>query len=298
NFDPNDFSSIGNIEIFKNPAVQVTYEPGSVFKPLTMASAIDAEAVSPDSTYIDEGIVRIGGRKVLNYDERVWGERSMTQVLEYSINTGSVYVEQQLGHSRFLEYIDRFGIFKPTNIDVAGEVYSENKEFKKGYEINFATAAFGQGIEMTPIQLVRAFSALANKGRMTTPYLTEQKNREIELSEQIISPKTASQVTNMLVSVTENGFAKSARVPGYYIAGKTGTAQISWSALGIPRSGYSDRSIQSFIGYAPAFEPRFILLVKLNDPQTKTAEYSAVPVFQKLAKYILDYYEITPDYEL
>ncbi|MDP4007327.1 MAG: penicillin-binding protein 2 [bacterium] len=294
NFDPNTYSEVTNLNIFQNPAVESIFEPGSVFKPLTMASGIDSGKITPSTTYIDKGVVHIGGYKVLNYDERVWGERTMTEVLEYSINTGAVFAESATGNSIFLDYITRFGMFEPTKVDLAGEIYSANKELKKGYEINYATASFGQGIEMTAMQLVRAFSALANGGRLVTPHLTQQ---ETQLSEPVISVRTASQVTAMLVSVTENGFAKSARVPGYYIAGKTGTAQIANSALGIAKPGYSDKTVQSFVGYAPAFEPRFLALVKLNNPKTKTAEYSAIPVFQELAKYILDYYEIPPDYE-
>ena len=177
---------------------------------------------------------------------------------------------------------------------MAGEIYSANKELKKGYEITYATASFGQGIEITPMQLARAYSALANGGYLPTPYLKEQ---EPELSKSVISQRTASQVTAMLVSVTENGYSKAAQVPGYYVAGKTGTAQVSNSALGINKSGYSDKTVQSFIGYAPAFEPEFLVLVVLHNPKTKTAEYSAIPVFQELAKYILDYYEIPPDHE-
>tara|TARA_Y100000310_G_scaffold345070_1_gene461591 strand:+ start:8862 stop:10538 length:1677 start_codon:yes stop_codon:yes gene_type:complete len=298
-FNPNSYSEVENLKVFQNPAVESIFEPGSVFKALTMASAIDAGAVNPNTTYMDKGIVRIGGYKILNYDERIWGERSMTEVLEFSINTGAVYAEQQLGHKKFLEYLEKFGIFEPTNIDIAGEIYSANKELKKGYEITYATASFGQGIEMTPLQMVRAFSALANQGRMITPYLVEKPT---VLSEAVISQRTASQITSMLVSVVENGFAKAARIPGYYLAGKTGTAQISWSALGISKpeyadTAYSDKTIQSFIGYAPAFQPRFLALVKLNNPETKTAEYSAVPIFKELVKYIIDYYEIPPDYE-
>ena len=148
---------------------------------------------------------------------------------------------------------------------------------------------------MTPMQLVRAYSALANNGYLITPHLLKQDTLP---SEAVISQRTASQITAMLVSVTENGFGKSARVPGYYLAGKTGTAQISYSALGEQKSGYSDETMQSFIGYAPAFQPRFLTLVLLNNPQTKTAEYSAIPIFQELSKYILDYYEIPHDYEL
>jgi cell division protein FtsI/penicillin-binding protein 2 len=293
-FDPNLYSKIQDLGLFQNAAVEKIFEPGSVFKPLTMASGIDSGKITPSTTYTDQGVVHIGGYKVLNYDKRVWGERTMTEVLEYSINTGAVFAEAAAGHRVFLDYLSRFGMFEQTNVDVAGEVYSANKELKKGYEINYATASFGQGIEITPIQLVRAYSALANGGRLPEPHVVEQQP---VFSNLVISEKTASQITDMLVSVTENGYGKSARVPGYYVAGKTGTAQIAYSALGQDKAGYSDKTAQSFIGYAPAFEPRFLALVKLNNPQTKTAEYSAIPVFQQLAKYILDYYEIPPDYE-
>ena len=293
-FNPNSYSQVSDLSLFRNPALQDIWEPGSVFKPLTMASAIDSGALTPETTYVDRGIVRIGGYKILNYDERTWGEASMTNVLEYSINTGAVFAEQETGHSAFLAYLERFGLFKLTGVDLAGEIASQNRELKKGYEINFATASFGQGIEITPLQLVRAYAALANGGRLVTPHIIKQ---EPELSDQIISQRTASQITAMLVSVTENGFAKSSRVPGYYLAGKTGTAQVSYAALGENRLGYSEKTAQSFIGYAPAFNPRFVALVKLNNPQTKTAEYSATPVFQELAKYITDYYEIPHDYE-
>ena len=294
-FDPNAYSKVQDFSLFQNSAVQKIFEPGSVFKPLTMASGIDAGKITPSTTYEDRGVVRIGGYKVLNYDERVWGTRTMTEVLEYSINTGAVFAEAATGHRIFLDYLSRFGLFEPTDIDLAGEVYSTNKELKKGYEINYATASFGQGIEITPMQLVRAYSALANGGRLPTPHVVDQ---DMPLSEPIISEKTASQVTVMLVSVTENGFGKSARIPGYYVAGKTGTAQIAYSALGEKRAGYSDKTVQSFIGYAPAFDPRFLILIKLNNPATKTAEYSAIPIFRDLAKYIIDYYQIPPDFEV
>lgn len=293
-FDPNTYSQVVDLAIFQNPAVQKLFEPGSIFKPLTMAFGIDAEKITPSTTYQDQGVVRIGGYKVLNYDERIWGERTMTEVLQFSINTGAVFAEAETGHTVFLEYLKRFGMFAPTKIDIAGEIYSANKELKKGYEITYATSSFGQGIEMTAMQLVRAYSALANGGYLPTPHLIK---KNIPLSEPVISERTAAQVTAMLVSVTENGFAKSARVSGYYLAGKTGTAQIAYSALGEEKSGYSDETVQSFIGYAPAFQPRFLALVQLKNPQTKTAEYSAIPIFQELAKYILDYYEIPYDYE-
>ena len=303
-FNPNQYAMIADLDIFQNSATQKIFEPGSVFKPLTMAAALEEQKITPQTTYIDKGMLEIGGWPIYNYDNRVWGEQTMTNVLERSINTGAVFAQRQLGDRLFLEYMEKFGIFEPTGIDVR-EVYSENKEFKKGYDINFATAAFGQGIEMTPIQLVRAYSAVTNGGKMVKPEVVDKiiKNNdeitEIEPEvgkESIISAKTASQLTAMMVSVVQGLYTKGAQIPGYYVAGKTGTAQVAWSALGVSKSGYSDQTRQSFIGFAPAFNPKFLILVKLDNPETKTAEYSAVPVFRGLAKYIVDYYQIPPDY--
>jgi len=307
NFNPNqyeEFAAQGNLEIFQNGATQKIFEPGSVFKSITFASALNEGKITPETTYQDEGIVNIGGWPIYNYDGRIHGESTMIEVLEKSINTGAVFVERQIGHNVFLDYIKRFGIFEKTGID-SEEIFSENREFQKGYEVNFATASFGQGIEMTPIQLVRAYSTIANGGKLVKPYLVEkilegEKVTEIQpeiISDSVISQKTTRQLTAMLVSVVENGFAKAARVPGYYIAGKTGTALIPWSVLNKKESGYSDESWQSFIGWLPAFNPKFLILVKLDKPETKTAEYSAVPTFHKLAEYIINYQQIPPDYE-
>ncbi|MFH1036605.1 MAG: penicillin-binding transpeptidase domain-containing protein, partial [Patescibacteria group bacterium] len=174
-----------------------------------------------------------------------------------------------------------------------------NNELRNGREVNFATASFGQGIEMNPIQLVRAFCALANGGKLVRPYLVDKivENDKVtetkpEISEPIISQATVSQISAMLVSVVVNGYGKAAGIPGYYIGGKTGTAQV-------PEGGtYSaDKTIQSFIGYAPAFDPKFVILVKLDNPKAKTAEYSATPIFHDMAEYIINYQQIIPDYK-
>lgn len=299
NFDPNNYSSVEDLDIFQNGAIQKLFEPGSVMKPITMAGAINEEKLTPQTKYVDEGTVKIGKYTIENYNGRVFGEKTMTEVLEKSINTGAVFVERTLGHDLFLKYLDSFGLFDPTGIDLDGEVFSNNTRFKKGYEINFATASFGQGIEITPIQLVKAYTAIANGGKMVKPYIVDRiiKNNETiktepEISSSIISTKTASQLTAMLISVIENGYSKSARLTGYYIAGKTGTSQV-------PEKGkYSaDKSWQSFIGFAPALDPRFLILVKLDNPETRTAEYSATPVFKELSKYIIDYWKIPPDYD-
>ena len=304
-FDPNSYRNVKDLDVFQNATLEKIFEPGSVFKPITMASAIDAGKLTPDTTYEDRGSLTIGIYTIKNYNERVFGESTMSEVLQFSINTGAVFAEEQLGHTDFIKYIERFGLFKSTKTDLPGEVYSQNKELKKGYEINYATASFGQGIEITPMQLVRAFGGIANNGLMHTPYIVEDVKDTTGIpferldtqSARAISKRTSSQITSMLVSVTEDGFGKAARIPGYYVAGKTGTAQISNSALGIAKSGYSEETIQSFMGYLPAFNPKFLVLIKLHNPQTKTAEYSAVPAFKELASYIIDYYQIPPDYE-
>ena len=310
NFNPNyyeEYARGGNMEIFKNRATQELFEPGSIFKAITMAAALEENKVSPQTTYIDEGSVKIDGypTPIYNYDQRVHGKQTMTNVLEKSINTGAIFVQKELGQNLFLKYVERFGFFEPSGIDVQ-ETYSQNRELKTARAINLATASFGQGIDMTPIQLVKAYAVIANGGKLINPYLVEQmvsvdntiNNHNPENKEEkIISSKTASQLTAMLVSVIENGFAQAAKIPGYFIAGKTGTAQVSFGALGIDKKGYSEKTIQTFIGFAPAFDPQFLILIKLNNPQTKTAEYSALPVFKELAEYIIHQYQIPPDYE-
>jgi len=305
-FDPNNYFEVEDFNVFQNSAVQKLFEPGSTFKPITMAVALDQGKITPYTTYIDEGKIKIGEHIIENYSGRVFGKRTMTEVLEKSINTGAVFAERQAGHNIFLNYLERFGFFKPTGIDLQGEVFSENKSLKKGYEINFATASFGQGIEITPMQLVRGFAVIANGGKLVKPYVADKivnnEGRVIKTapsisSEQIISTETVSKLTAMLVSVVENGYASSGKIEGYYIAAKTGTAQIPWSALGINEKGYSKKTWQSFIGFFPAFAPRFVLLVKLDNPKTNTAEYSAVPIFKEMARYIINYYAVPPDYE-
>ena len=305
NFDPNYYSKVDDFHIFQNNVLQKLFEPGSIFKSITMAAALDQEKLTPMTTYIDEGNLKIGGYTIYNYNKRIWGERTMTEVLEKSINTGAVFAEKQIGHKIFSEYLEKFGFFEPTGIDLQGEIFSENKEFKKGYEVNFATASFGQGIEMTPIQLVQAFGAIANNGKLVRPYIVEKiiENGEKRMTqpqiirEQVISSETSSQLTAMMISVVENGSAKNTKIPGYYIAGKTGTSQVPWAVLGVNKKGYSNKTWQSFIGFFPAFNPKFLILIKLDNPRTRTSEYSAVPIFKEMAKYIIDYLEIPPDYE-
>ncbi len=301
NFNPNYFAEFSNLGVFKNSATQKIFEPGSVFKAITMAIALNQEKIIPETTYIDEGMVKIGNRVIRNFDRRVWGERTMTEVLEKSINTGIVFVAQQLGSEIFLEYLERFGFFEITGIDLQGEAFFYNRELRRGREISIATASFGHGVSVTPIQLARAFAVFANEGRLVEPFVVKEGVNRDKASlkyQQIISPEIASQITTMLVSAVDHPFRRRAQVPGYYVAGKTGTAEIPWAALGYDKLGYSDKMIHTFVGFAPAYNPQFLILVKLDQPQgVRTASLSAAPIFQELAKHIINLWQIPPDYK-
>ena len=190
-FDPNRYQE-EKLGIFQNSAIQRIFEPGSVFKSITMAAALEEGKITPQTTYQDPGVIEVGGWPIYNYDRRVYpGETSMTEVLEKSINTGAVFAEKQIGHKVFLDYIKRFGIFEKTGIDLQGESISPNTELKKGYEASFVTASFGQGIGMTPVQLIRAFCAIANGGKLVKPHLVEKikisDNKIIEIENNNVS---------------------------------------------------------------------------------------------------------------
>src|SRR3989339_1089302 len=300
-FNPNEYYKEGNLEIFQNSATQKLFEPGSILKPFTMAVAINEGKITPETTYVDTGSVSFGAKTIHNFANEIYGEQTMTQVLENSINTGAVFASQQVSHQTFLNYVDKFGFTKKTGIDLQGEVASHNDILRNASDMNFATASFGQGIEMTPIQITAGFSAIANGGNLVKPYIVEkiingrdEVRTEPNLSSSIISQQTASSVTSMLINVVEQGFGSGAKIPGYYIAGKTGTAQVPLKN----GKGYEeDKTIQSFIGYAPAYNPQFLILIKLDNPKVPKSALSAVPVFKKLAQYIINYWEIPPDYD-
>ena len=301
NFDPNQYSKEEDLGIFQNSAVQKLFEPGSIMKPFTMAAALNEGKITPDTTYIDTGTLTFGSKSIHNFANEVYGKQTMTQVLENSINTGAVFAEQQLDHKTYFSYINKFGFTSKTDVDLQGEVFSRNDNLKNGPDMNFATASFGQGIELTPIQIARGFCALANGGKLVKPYIVEKVVRgenetytKPEISEPIVSQQTISQLNSMLISVVENGFNSVAKIPGYYLAGKTGTAQVP---LKNGRGYEPDKTIQSFVGYGPAFNPKFLILVKLDNPKVPKSALSAVPMFKQLARYIINYWQIPPDYE-
>jgi len=305
NFDPNNYGN-SNGAYFKNTSIQEIFEPGSIFKPITMAMAINDGAVTAETKYNDKlGYVQYGTRKVSNFSNKVWGEVDMTTVLKKSINTGTIFAEKELGHQSFYEYLEKFGYFEKTGIDLSGEVISTNNEIKNAIkgniDISFGTASFGQGIAMTPLQMINSFSVIINGGTLYKPYIVQKINNQLvepkKMRENIISQETSTELKKMLIGVVEDGFGHLAKIEGYWIGGKTGTSQIPYSSIGINKAGYSDHTWQTFMGFAPALDPQFIILVKLNNSKKiKTSEYSAVPIFNKLANYIIDYWQIPPDY--
>lgn len=295
-FDPNVYSEVKSIDMFLDDITQKMFEPGSIFKPFTIAGALDAGVVTPTTEYEDTGSVTVEDRTFRNAGDKAYGVQNMTNVLELSLNTGAVFAEKKLGREKFRDYLGRFGFGERTGVDLQGEVAGDMKNiFQRSYDVNFATASFGQGIAASPMQLVSAFSAFANSGRMMKPHVVKaigDQKIESEIIGTPISVKTAAQITSMLVSVVENGHSKKAKVKGYKVAGKTGTAQVP-NENG---NGYSDKTIHSFIGFAPAYNPRFVALIKLDNPKgVAFAESSAAPLFSEVAEYILHYYEIPPE---
>ena len=299
-FDPNAYSKEKDYTVFLNPAVESSYELGSVLKPVTMASAIEEELVTPASTYRDTGEVKIGGYTIRNFDEQAYGVQTMSQVIEKSLNTGLIHVARLLGHERQLRYLKKFGFGEKTGVDMPGEVAGNISNLEAGRDIDFATASFGQGIAVTPLQMARAMATIANDGAMMHPYIVQNitddsGNTSVtrpETVRQVITKETAEQLQKMLVSAVRNGFENRAKIPGYFVAGKTGTAQV-------PRRdgrGYSEAFTHTFVGFAPAFEPRFLVLLQLNEPiGNRFAANTLTPAFHDLATFILNYYEVPPD---
>ncbi len=302
NFNPNQYSKEPDLGIFQNSAVQKLFEPGSIFKPFTMAAAINEGKITPDTKYTDTGSLAFGIKTIRNFNDKVYGEQTMTQVLENSINTGAVFAEEQLDHKTFFNYIEKFGFTSGTGVDLQGEVYSQNSSLKNGPDMNYATASFGQGIELTPLQIARGFCAIANGGKLVRPYIVDkvvsggdEVYTKPEISRPVVSQQTTLQINSMLISVVDNGFNSVAKIPGYYLAGKTGTAQVPL----VGGKGYDpDKTIQSFVGYGPALNPQFLILVKLDNPKVSSSSLSAVPVFKQLAQYIINYWQIPPDYDV
>lgn len=297
-FDPNEYNKQTDPKVYMNENVTGSYEPGSVFKPLTMAAAINEGKVTPDTTYVDTGEVKVDNFTIKNFDKKARGIQTMTQVLENSLNTGVIFAKEQIGNKTFFDYVKKFGFGKLTGIELP-EAKGNLDNLRANIAVSFDTATFGQGITVTPIQLIQAFTAIANQGKMMKPYLVQSKiypdgrveNTKSQEVGQVISDKTANTVAAMMVNVIESGHGKKAGVPGYYIAGKTGTAQVA----GKDGKYEENNNIGSFIGFGPVEDPKFLMLVRVNHPRSVNwAETTAAPAFGEIARFILNYYQVPP----
>ena len=301
-FNPNEYSKF-NSKLFRNPIVSDNYEPGSVFKIITMSAGLDSGRVSPSTTYNDTGAVIANGFTIKNSDEKAYGQQTMTEVIDKSLNTGVIFVEKLLGHKLFQKYVRKFGFGEKTGITLPGEVGGNLSNLKHNRDVNYFTASFGQGIAVTPLQLVMAYGAIANKGRLLKPIIVDTiinpNGQKIitkpKVVRQVISEKSARQASLMLESNVLHGHGKLAGVPGYRIAGKTGTAQIPDRVHG----GYLEgATIGTFAGFAPVDNPKFAMVVIIDHPRdTEWAAGTAAPVFGELSKFLLEYYSIKPTKE-
>lgn len=296
-FDPNNYGKVTDHAVFNNQAVIGNYEPGSTFKAITMSAALDQGKITPDTTYIDTGRVVVDNYVIKNAEGGPRGLQTMTQVLEQSLNTGAIFAENQLGHPDFLKYIKAFGFGKPTGIELP-ETKGDISGLNGKINVNYYTASFGQGISATPVQMIQAFGGLANGGKMMKPYIVQSKiysdgtieNTQPQAVGQVVSPQTAGTINAMLVGVVENGFGKKAAVSGYYVAGKTGTAQVAQNGKYV-----ANDNIGSFIGFAPVENPQFVMLVRVDHPRNANfAESTAVPPWGQMAQFILNYMQIPP----
>lgn len=300
-FDANKFSEVKDFDIFKNASIAHIYEPGSIFKIITMSAGIDTGKVFPTTTYVDPGEIKIGSYTIKNSDGKAHGKKTMTEVLEESLNTGSYFVKEEMGNEAFYNYVNKFGFGKKTDIELDGEVESPLKPFKSWKDINFATATFGQGIAVTPLQFITAAGAIANGGRLVKPHVAAEYVMpdgskipvQKEVKDTVLKKESANIVGAMMVSVVEKGHGKAAKIPGFRVAGKTGTAEIPKK----DGKGYEEgKNIGSFVLFVPAESAKFIILVKIDEPKgVQWAESTAAPVAGSLAKKILDYMEIPPN---
>jgi len=299
-FNPNNYQG-EDMASFRNLAVSDPYECGSIFKTITLASAIDAGRISPDTTFVDTGVVSEAGYSIRNANFKAYGKQTMTQVLDMSINTGAIFAQQKLGNANFLDYAKRFGFGSQTGIELPGESAGNLANLKNfRTDINFFTASFGQGITVTPIQMVAAYNALASGGKLMKPEIVEKvihpDGAQEEIAPQevrsVVTQQTADEIATMLRSVVVNGEGKMADVPGYLVGGKTGTAQVASSDA----KGYQEgQNIGSFAGFAPVDNPRFTVLVRIDNPKgVDWAESSAAPTWGELMKFLLNYKNIQP----
>jgi len=303
-YDPNDYAAFfqekGN-DIFLNAAL-TNYEPGSVFKVITMAAGLDSGTVTPHTTIYDVGKKTIGKDTIYNWDKKEYGYSDMTNVLMRSSNIGAAFVAEKMGKEVFHKYIQLFGFGKTTGVEMMGESNGTVHPIDRWAEIDLNSIGFGQGIGVTPIQLISAVNVVANKGALLKPRIIDkiiykgEENVQLPrlLREHVIGLKASQDLTDMLVQVVHAGGAEQAIVPGYTIAGKTGTAQVAKKE----GKGYEEQKvIASFVGFGPAPDPQYTILVlfSLNEnvgDAYRWGSQTAAPTFAEATKLIFEYYGV------
>ncbi len=306
-FDVNNFSQIKKVSTFSNPLVENVFEFGSVIKPLVMAAGLDTGVVTADTSYNDKGSVMVEKHQIFNFDKKGRGPgTTMQDVLNQSLNTGMVYVFHKLGKQNMHDYMFSYGIKDKTGIDLPNEtsglVGGLTANLKNSREIEYANAAFGQGIALTPIELVRALASLSNGGNLVVPHVVKAIKHNDGTDKQItypkirvkISEKTSEEITRMLVTVMDKSLKGGlAKMDHYSVAVKTGTAQIAKESGG---GYYEDRHMHSFFGYFPAYDPKFIVfLYAINPKGVAYASQTWADPFLDITKFLLNYYEVPPD---
>ncbi|MFH0845822.1 MAG: penicillin-binding protein 2 [Patescibacteria group bacterium] len=302
-FNPNTFAKTEGV-FFGNPMVENVYEMGSIIKALTMAIGLDTGAVTTDTIYYDTGSTTLDGKTFSNYDGRARGNVSVQEVLNQSLNIGAAWIERQVGNEKFAQYLLDLGLGEETGIDLPNETYGLVSNLKSTRDIEYATASFGQGIAITPIETVKALSALANGGFLVTPHLVKEIDYDLKSpekvyydnSERIFKEETSEKITKMLIKVTDEalmgGIYKS---NDYTIATKTGTAQM---AREDGKGYYEDKYLHSFFGYFPATKPKFLVFFYIIDPKdVNYASHTLTEPFMDIFKFLVNYYEISPDRE-
>jgi cell division protein FtsI/penicillin-binding protein 2 len=295
NFDPEKYYDYP-YEFLSNPVISESFEPGSIFKPLIMAAAINEKLVNRNTRCdICSGPLQIGKYEIKTWNEVYHPGSTMEEVIKNSDNVGMVYVARKLGLEKMLEYLNNYNLTQATGIDLQGEMSPPVRDKRNWYPIDLATASFGQGIAITPIQFITAFNSLANNGEVVKPRVVdkiisdeEEWQTEKEILSQPLKVSSVNEITEIMISAVDEGEAKWAKPEGYSIAGKTGTAQI-------PVGGDYDqeKTIASFVGFAPADMPKFTMLVSLKEPSSSPwGSETAAPLWFSIAKKLFTYYGI------
>lgn len=301
-FNLNNFSKVEKVSTFSNPLVENVFEFGSVVKPLIMAAALNEGVVTPETMYNDKGSVMVEKKEIFNFDKKARGMVNMQEVLSQSLNTGMVFVYKKLGKENLRDYLLAYGINDKTGIDLPNETSGLTSNLNSPREIEYANAAFGQGIALTPIELIRALASLANGGKLVVPHIVREIKYSDNTSKKIkydttltkINKQTSNTITSMLVNLMDKTIKGGrGKIENYSVAVKTGTAQVPDEKKG---GYYEDRNTHSFFGYFPAYDPQFIILLyALNPKGVSYAAQTWSDPFLDITKFLINYYEIPPD---